>query len=138
MAYILFYVKKGSSPWFASLMAANKVKYTSPISVLDRMGGIPSPSSAEETSTSSFRETPEKEPDPCTDVSPEAATNHNEADNSPSTSYAYDNVSHQKELHCSETSRSPARHKKRSNSGQFVLNLDDVFHDEQLGKTTQS
>jgi len=137
MAYILFYIKQGSSPWFSSLMEAPNIKHTSPISVLDCRGGIFSPSSAEETSSSSSRETPEKEePGSCGDVSPESATD--EPDHSPCTSYKCDDTSHQKGPHNALTSRFQAQHMKQPNSGQIVINMDDIFHDEPLGKVSPS
>ena len=137
MAYILFYIKQGSSPWFSSSMEAQNIKHTSPVSVLDCSGGIFSPSSAEDTSSISSRETPDKEePGPCHDVSPESATD--EPDHSPCTSHKFDDNSHQKGPHNALTSRFQTQHTKRPNSGPIVINTDDVFHGESLGKVSPS
>lgn len=144
MAYILFYIKQGSSPCFSSLMETQNAKVTSPIcntspiSVLDFTGGAPSPS-AEETSSSSSRVTPEKEePGPCPTVSAEPVPAHPECNHSPSPSHTCDSNSHQQGAHNAMTSRFRAQHAKRPNPDHCVINLDNVFHDEQFGKASLS
>ncbi|KAJ0989947.1 hypothetical protein J5N97_008303 [Dioscorea zingiberensis] len=61
-AYLLFYKKQGSSPWFSSLMEAHKMSKcftpdnTSPTSVLDFVGQNPAPTFWGESSSSSSNE----------------------------------------------------------------------------------
>ncbi|XP_008796260.2 ubiquitin carboxyl-terminal hydrolase 21-like [Phoenix dactylifera] len=77
-AFILFYIKQGSSPWFSTLMEAQKVpdldgsNDASPVSVLDYVDrNLVSPSIGE-TSCSSSREMQGKDEDPsqCFNFSP--------------------------------------------------------------------
>lgn len=75
-AFILFYVKQGSSPWFSTVMEAQKVLHlddsndASPVSVLD-LRDLVSPSIGE-TSCSNSRETQGKDEDHsrCSNLSP--------------------------------------------------------------------
>ncbi|KAJ6804338.1 ubiquitin carboxyl-terminal hydrolase 21-like isoform X1 [Iris pallida] len=81
-AYILFYIKKGSSPWFSSLMDLHKME-NSPLSVLDRRLF---PSSLEETSSST--ETPERD---------------DEGPTSPHNDVSHDSITSQPGTYCSLT-----------------------------------
>lgn len=145
MAYILFYIKQGSSPWFSSLLDSRNEKVTfpifdtSPISVLDHMGRAHSPSSADETGSNSSRVTPEnEEPGTCPPVSPEPVTAHPECDHSPSPSHTCDRSNHQKRPCNAVKISSWVQHAKRPNPDHCVISRDNVFHDEPLGKASLS
>ncbi|XP_020248080.1 ubiquitin carboxyl-terminal hydrolase 21-like isoform X2 [Asparagus officinalis] len=131
-AYILFYIKKGSSPWFSSLMEAET--RTSPTSVLDDTIRVQSPSSADETS-------PEKEEEagPCPTVPLESPEKEEEAGpcptvplESPSTTLTCENRSHPNEPHNAMTSRFRPQNSKRSNPDHSIIDIDECFQDEPL------